>query len=81
MAKVIEFEKAARDTVLDGRARVVRFSADPFPLPQTLTEGRLPDVIPQEFEYEIELKPDGPVTLAFGNRHTRFWDEPNADVD
>jgi hypothetical protein len=41
-------------------AHVVRFSADPFPLLRTLTEGRLPDAIPQEFEYEVELKPDGP---------------------
>ena len=27
-------------------------------------KDRLPDVIPQKFEYEIELKPDGPVTVT-----------------
>jgi uncharacterized protein len=64
LAKVLEFEKAAMDTLLDGRTRVVRFSADPFPLLRALAEGRLPDVIPQEGEYEIELKAEGPVTVT-----------------
>ena len=35
-------------------------------------KDRLPDVIPQKFEYEIELKPDGLVTLAFGNATRGF---------
>ena len=52
------------DTLLDGRTRVVRFSADPFPLLRALAEGRLPDVIPQEGDYEIELKAEGPVTVT-----------------
>ena len=64
LEKVLEFEKAAIDTLLDGRTRVVRFSADPFPLLRALAEGRLPDVIPQEGEYEIELKAEGPVTVT-----------------
>jgi uncharacterized protein len=64
LSKVLEFEKAAMDTVLDGRARVVKFSSDPFPLLRALAEGRLPDGIPQEGEYEIELKPEGPVTIT-----------------
>ena len=64
LAKVLEFEKAAMDTVLDGAARIVRFSSDPFPLLRALAEGRLPDGIPQEGNYEIELKPEGPVTVT-----------------
>jgi uncharacterized protein (UPF0276 family) len=64
LAKVLEFEKAAMDTVLDGAARVVKFSSDPFPLLRALAEGRLPDGIPQEGDYEIELKPEGPVTMT-----------------
>jgi uncharacterized protein len=64
LAKVLEFEKAAMDTLLDGQTRVVRFSADPFPLLRALAEGRLPDAIPQEGDYEIELKGEGPVTVT-----------------
>lgn len=64
LAKVMEFEKAAMDTILDGKPHVVRFSADPFPMLRALAQGRLPDVIPQEGDYEIELTPDGPVKVA-----------------
>lgn len=64
LAKIVEFEKAAMDTLIDGQPRVVRFTADPFPMLRALSEGRLPDVIPQEGDYEIELKPDGPVTVT-----------------
>jgi uncharacterized protein (UPF0276 family) len=64
LAKVLEFEKAAMDTLLDGQSRVVRFKSDPFPLLRALAEGRLPDGIPREGDYEIELKPDGAVTVS-----------------
>jgi hypothetical protein len=64
LEKALEFEKAAMDTVIDGQPRVVRFSSDPFPMLRALAEGRLPDVIPQEGQYEIELTPEGPVTVA-----------------
>ena len=62
--KVLEFEKAAMDTLLDGQPRVVRFSHDPLPLLRALAEGRLPDVTAEEGDYEIELKPDGPVIVT-----------------
>jgi uncharacterized protein (UPF0276 family) len=62
--KILEFEKAAMDTMLDGQTRVVRFQADPFPLLRALSEGRLPDILPQEGDYEIELKPEGPITVS-----------------
>jgi len=64
LAKVLEFEKAAMDTLLDGQTRIVRFSTDPFPLLRALAEGRLPDVTPQEGDYEIELKADGAITVT-----------------
>ena len=64
LAKVLEFEKAAMDTLLDGEPRVVKFTSDPFPLLRALSEGRLPDGVPQEGDYEIEFKPDGPVTVT-----------------
>ncbi len=64
LAKVLEFEKAAMDTLLDGQPRVVKFTSDPFPLLRALSEGRLPDGVPQEGDYEIEFKPDGPVTVT-----------------
>jgi len=62
--KVLEFEKAAMDTLLDGTPRTVHFSSDPFPLLRALAEGRLPEGIPKVGDYEIELKPDGPVTVS-----------------
>jgi uncharacterized protein (UPF0276 family) len=64
LAKVMEFEKAAMDTLFDEQPRVVRFSSDPFPLLRALAEGRLPDIIPQKGDYEIELKPEGAVTVT-----------------
>ena len=64
LAKVLEFEKAAMETVLDGQPRVVHFSSDPFPLLRALAEGRLPEGIPQVGDYEIELKPEGPVVVS-----------------
>jgi hypothetical protein len=50
--------------LLNGEPRVVRFTADPFPMLRALSEGRLPEVIPQEGDYEIELTPDGPVMVT-----------------
>ena len=52
------------DTLLDGQVRVVRFSSDPFPLLRALSEGRLPEGIPRVGDYEIELKPEGPVMIT-----------------
>lgn len=64
LSKVLEFERAAMDTILDGRDRVVRFAADPFPLLRALAEGRLPDIVPQEGNYEIELKSEGAMSVT-----------------
>lgn len=62
--KMIEFERAAMQVVFDDEPRVVKFTADPFPMLRALAEGRLPDVIPEVGDYEIELKPEGPVTVS-----------------
>jgi len=64
LGKLLEFEKATIDTLLDGQPRVVKFSSDPFPLLRSLAEGRLPVMIPQEGDYEIELKPEGPIAVS-----------------
>ena len=64
LTKIMEFEKAAMDTILEGKPHVVRFAADPFPMLNALAQGRLPDVIPQEGDYEIELTPEGPVKVS-----------------
>jgi uncharacterized protein (UPF0276 family) len=62
--KMMEFERAAMQVVFDDEPRVVKFSADPFPMLRALAEGRLPEGIPQVGDYEIELKPEGPVTIS-----------------
>jgi uncharacterized protein (UPF0276 family) len=62
--KVFEFERAAMLTLCDSQSRLVRFSADPLPVLRALAEGRLPDVIPQQGDYEIELTPEGPITVS-----------------
>jgi uncharacterized protein len=66
LARLLEFERAAMMTSMDGQPRVVRFFADPLPMLNALTEGRLPDIVPREGEYEIELTPDGPFAISPG---------------
>lgn len=62
--QVFEFERAAMLTLFDSQPRLVRFSADPLPVLRALAESRLPDVISQPGVYEIELKPEGPITVS-----------------
>jgi uncharacterized protein (UPF0276 family) len=62
--KVMEFERAAMQVVFDNEPRVVKYTADPFPMLRALAEGRLPEGIPEVGDYEIELKPEGPVTVS-----------------
>jgi uncharacterized protein len=62
--KVMEFERAAMQVVFDDEPRVVKYTSDPFPMLRALAEGRLPEGIPETGDYEIELKPEGPVTVS-----------------
>jgi hypothetical protein len=60
LAKVIEFERAAAATLVDGKARVVHFEFEPLPLLRALADGRLPDEPSRPGDYEIEITPDDP---------------------
>ena len=64
LAKLLEFERAATATLIDGEARVVQFDFEPLPLLRALAEGRLPSEPGQPGEYEIEITPDGVVGIA-----------------
>ena len=58
LAKLLEFERAATATLIDGEVRVVQFDFEPLPLLRALAEGRLPTEPAQPGEYEIEVTPD-----------------------
>jgi hypothetical protein len=59
LAKLLDFERAAMATLIDGQARVIQFDFEPLPLLRALAEGRLPTEPGQPGEYEIEITPDG----------------------
>jgi hypothetical protein len=59
LAKLIEFEQAVAETLVDDRVRIVHFDFEPIPLLRALAEGRLPDTPPEPGNFEIELTPDG----------------------
>ncbi len=56
--EIVAYERAAIETILDGRARVVHFGVDPLPMLRALAEGRLTDIPGAPGEYEIEITPD-----------------------
>ena len=64
LASVLEFERSATATLVDGNARVVRFEFEPLPLLRALAEGRLPEEIGRPGEFEIEVTPDGPTRAS-----------------
>jgi len=64
LANLLDFERAAIATLTDGEARVVQFDFEPLPLLRALAEGRLPTEPGQPGEYEIEVTPDGLVSIA-----------------
>jgi uncharacterized protein len=57
LAKVLEFEIAVINTLADDVARVVTFDFNPFPLLESLAEGRLPQRESELGNYEIEITP------------------------
>lgn len=66
LIKTLEFEHAAIQSFIAGKAFVVQFDFDPFPLFRALSNGRLPDILGKQGNFEIELNPsslDGEIDL------------------
>lgn len=63
LARVLEFERATMATLHDGQPRVVTFDIDPLPMLRALAEGHLADIPGQPGRYEIEITPDGPLSV------------------
>lgn len=59
LTKVLEFERAVLDTLVDDQPRIVIFDMDPLPLLRALGEGRLPDMPSQPGRFEFEVTSDG----------------------
>ncbi|MGY6554468.1 MAG: DUF692 domain-containing protein [Wenzhouxiangella sp.] len=60
LREVLAFERATVQTLLDGRRRLVSFSADPLVVLRRLGEGQIPPRLPAG-NYEVEITPeDGP---------------------
>ena len=55
---VLAFERALLATAMDDQPRVVKFTSDPLPLLRALAEGKLPDIVGREGDFEIEVTPD-----------------------
>jgi uncharacterized protein (UPF0276 family) len=62
--KLLEFERATVLTIADSKTRTVCFDTNPLPMLRALAEGHLPTEVSQEGNYEIELTPDGPLTVS-----------------
>ena len=58
LADILDYELALTQTLIDGQPRVVKFAFEPIPLLRALTDGRLPDEVPELGCFEIELLPD-----------------------
>jgi uncharacterized protein len=55
LAKVLEFERAAVDSLTHDTRHVVAFDFDPIPLLRALAEGRLPEMAGAQGRFEITL--------------------------
>jgi uncharacterized protein (UPF0276 family) len=62
LAELIEFERSAAATLVDGKPRIVHFDVEPLPLLRALAGGRLPDEAGRQGNYEIEITPDDPAS-------------------
>jgi uncharacterized protein (UPF0276 family) len=58
LAKVLEYETAVINTLADDVTRVVAFDFNPFPLLESLAEGKLPQRESELGSYEIEITPE-----------------------
>lgn len=54
LQEVLNYEEALVATLMDGGARVARFTHEPLPLVQALADGRLPDAL-RTGQFEIEV--------------------------
>ncbi len=64
LAKVLEFERAATATLVDGTPRVIQFDFEPLPLLRALADGRLPGEPGRPGNYEIEITPNDPASAG-----------------
>lgn len=55
LMKILEYECAVVETLLDDQTRIVSFDFDPFPLIRALAQRRLPDVAGAVGAFEIEI--------------------------
>jgi hypothetical protein len=58
LATLVEFERSAAATLVDGTTRVVHFDFEPLPLLRALADGRLPSESGRPGNYEIEITPE-----------------------
>jgi uncharacterized protein (UPF0276 family) len=64
MHSILAFERAALQTMRDGRPRVVRFGVDPLPMLRALADGILLEKPGDPGEYEIEVRDEGPILIG-----------------
>ncbi len=57
LQKILEFEKSVLQTLLDDEIRVVKFDFNPFPILESLGDGKLPETDATFGDYEIEITP------------------------
>lgn len=55
LMKILEYECAVVETLLDNQTRIVSFEFDPFPLMKALAQRRLPDIAGAVGIFEIEI--------------------------
>jgi uncharacterized protein len=67
---ILAFERAALQTLRDGKPRVVRFSVPPLPMLRALAEGVLLEEPGEPGEYEIEIRDEGPIRITGGDLET-----------
>ena len=56
--RLLKYEVAVLNTLMDEQTRVVHFDADPTPMFNALSQGKLPEYIGALGDYEVEITPD-----------------------
>ncbi len=56
--RLLRYELAVLDTLMDETTRVVEFDADPTPMFNALSQGKLPETMGALGEYEVEITPE-----------------------